>query len=302
VRVRIPSYRHRRLRAPKPPSGAVRAYQTALDKWFDELDEHILKVFLDGWERNPVHFSGGVPKQDAAARTPPGSSYVRQRLGALQVALQEAIKPGSQLSRDIRVLAARVNKKGDIEFRRLIGISPRGELGVGAALDAFRDQNVDKIKSLAGQQLDEITGILANAEIAGLRVEEVREQIQNRFTVNKSKADLLARDQILKLNGDLTKVRQQSVGITHYIWTTSHDERVRGNPNGKWPNGLHFQLDGTVHDWHTPPVCSLDGRREHPGGDYQCRCTAFPVLPELTEKEEQGPEDEAELDEADQGT
>lgn len=279
--MRIPSYQHRRLRAPKPPTATVVAYQRLLHVTLARLDTHIESIFLHGWDTNPIHFSGAVPREDA--KNPPGSSYVRKRLGAATLAVEEAIKPGSQLSRDIRVLAARVNNKGDIEFRRLIGISPRKDLGVGAALDQFRDDNVAKIKSLAGTQLDEITGILADAESQALRVEVIRKQIQDRFQVTKSKADLLARDQILKLNGDLTKTRQSAVGITQYIWTTSHDERVRGTPGGKWPKGLHYDLDGTVQNWNSPPICSLDGRREHPGGDYQCRCTAFPVLPELAE-------------------
>ncbi len=292
----VPSYQRRRLAAPKPPLGAARAYQEALRKWLSRLQEQWLKLFLEGWDRNPVHFSGTVPrvKEDAVARTPPGSSYVRERLGSAEVILQEAIQPGSQLSRDVRTLAARVNKKGDIEFRRVVGISPRGGLGLGAALDSFRDKNVNLIKSLAGQQLDEITSILANAEIGALRVEEVRTQIINRFGVGQSKADLLARDQILKLNGQLTQVRQEGVGITQYIWTTSHDERVRGDPGGKWPNGLHYQLDGTVQSWTAPPICSLDGRREHPGGDYQCRCTAFPILPELNAEQASLDEDSTE--------
>lgn len=286
-RIRVPSYQHRRLRSPKPPMATVVAYQTLLRGFFSTLDEHLEKVLLQGWETNPAHFSGAVPRSDAGG----SSSYVRKRLGAATLAVEEVIKPGSQLSRDIRVLAARVNDKGDIEFRRLIGISPRKDLGIGAALDQFRDDNVAKIKSLAGQQLDEITTILGDAEIGALRVEEVRKQIQDRFSVNRSKADLLARDQILKLNGDLTKTRQSAVGITQYIWTTSHDERVRGTPGGKWPKGLHYDLDGTIQNWNAPPICSLDGRREHPGGDYQCRCTAFPVLPELTEGSDDGAPD-----------
>lgn len=281
MRVKIPTYQHRRLHSPKAPMATVVAYQTLLRKTLAGIDKHVEAIFLEGWDRNPIHFSGEVPRSDA--KNPPGSSYVRKRLAQAEIVLEEAITPASQLSRDIRVLAARVNNKGDIEFRRLVGISPRKDLGVGAALDQFRDQNVSLIKSLVGTQLDEITGILANAEIGALRVEDVRAQIQDRFSVSKSKADLLARDQILKLNGDLTKTRQTAIGITKYIWTTSHDERVRGNPNGKWPKGLHFDLDGTIHDWAHPPICSLDGRRAHPGGDYQCRCIAYPVLPELLE-------------------
>jgi SPP1 gp7 family putative phage head morphogenesis protein len=260
--------------------GVVAAYQSVLGRLLDLLQAEIEKAFAD-WESNTVAHFPSVPRIDAAA-----SHYIKQRLGPVRIALEEAVRPGTKLSRDLRTLAARVNKKGDIEFRKVIGISPRGDLGVGGALDAFRDKNVDLIKSLAGQQLDEITDTLAEAESSGLRVEEVRKAIQTQFNTTRSKADLLARDQVLKLNGNLTKVRHEAAGITKYIWTTAGDERVRGNPSGKWPNGMHYDLDGTEQEWSNPPIVSEDGRREHPGGDYQCRCTAFPVLPELDETDD----------------
>ena len=37
----------------------------------------------------------------------------------------------------------------------------------------------------------------------------------------------LTRDQSQKFNADLVHVRQQQLGITHYEWSTSEDERVR---------------------------------------------------------------------------
>jgi SPP1 gp7 family putative phage head morphogenesis protein len=120
--------------------------------------------------------------------------------------------------------------------------------------------------------LSEIEKLLERGE--GLSVEVLRERIEERFGVTESKADLLARDQTLKLNGQLTERLQVSAGIEEYFWTTSGDERVRES---------HAALDGTRQRWDEPPVVSDDGRSEHPGGDYQCRCTAFPVLPELEE-------------------
>ncbi len=269
--------------------GVVQSYQGLLRSWLARFNEEITKEFLQGWETNPVHFMGAVPHFDALQS--PGSSYVRKRLGSVNLILEEAIKPGSKISTELRVLAARVNKKGDFEFRKTVGISPRSDLGLGAELDFFRDSNVGLIKSLAGNQINDITGILADAEIQGLRVEEVRSQLEAKFGVTKSKADLLARDQVLKLNGKLTLVRQTGSGITHYVWTTSGDERVRGTPGGKWPKGLHFDLDGKTFPWNAPPICSEDGRREHPGGDYQCRCTAYPILPELLNFQEPSAEE-----------
>ena len=122
------------------------------------------------------------------------------------------------------------------------------------------------------RRLEEMRETLTKAEAGAWRVEDLRKQIQADFDVTKSKADLLARDQVLKLNGQLTQLRQQNAGISEYDWSTSGDERVRE---------IHGDLDGTRQSWDSPPIVSEDGRREHPGGDYQCRCVAIPVIPWL---------------------
>ena len=131
---------------------------------------------------------------------------------------------------------------------------------------------MSRIKSLAGRQLVEITQLLERSEAAGARVEVLRDAILKRFDVSKSRASLLARDQTLTLNSQIARTRQTNLGIEQYVWTTSGDERVRDT---------HAELDGTTQRWDTPPVVSEDGRTAHPGEDFQCRCTAFPVLPEL---------------------
>lgn len=177
-----------------------------------------------------------------------------------------------ELDKDLEVIGEKVSRKNRSEIRRLIGVAVKhADPGVAAAIDVFRTGNVFKIKSLAEDQLADINRILADS--FGERVEAVRDKIQERFGVTKSKATLLARDQTLTLNAQITKMRHQNLGITHYIWTSSADERVRE---------IHSELDGTVQSWAAPPVVSPDGRTGHPGEDYQCRCTAFPVLPELS--------------------
>lgn len=259
----------------RPPMGAATEYRRLISGWFGAWHKRLLAQLLDGWETNPAHFTGAIAhRADAAA-----SDYVVERIGPLRTSLEQAIKPESDLSRSVRVLAARVNKHNALEFRRVIGVTTR-ELGISdAALDSFRDYNVGLIKSLAERELDEITEILENAEKSALRVETLADELAERFGVTESKASLLARDQTLKFNGQLTQTRQKGAGITHYVWTTSGDERVRE---------MHAELDGTIHSWDTPPVVSPDGRTEHPGGDYQCRCTAFPIV--AGEYDNEGPE------------
>jgi len=81
--------------------------------------------------------------------------------------------------------------------------------------------------------------------------------------VTDRRAMLIARDQISKHNGALTRARMQGAGIARYQWSSSKDERVRTS---------HSTLEGRVFSWDRPPPVG------HPGEDIQCRCVALPVF------------------------
>ncbi len=273
-RPRVPSRQFRRLNAPKPPLGVADAYQALIANWLERRQEAILRVISKDWHKNPRAFSGRVTEHNAG-RKDAATGFIHKVLEDIDIELVETFSPEA-LAGDLAIFAARVNKKGLLEFQRTIGISVRDpSLGVGHLLDAWRTKNVDLITSLAGKQLDTITDTLGEAEAGAWRVEELRGKLQEDFGVTKSKADLLARDQTLKLNGQITKQRQTNAGISRYIWTSSGDERVRP---------MHDELDGTMQTWGDPPVTSEDGATNEPGQDYQCRCTAFPVLDELVDE------------------
>jgi SPP1 gp7 family putative phage head morphogenesis protein len=138
----------------------------------------------------------------------------------------------------------------------------------------LRRRNVELIRSVSIEMLDQVESVIKTATAGQLRVEVLKDLILKRFSVSESSATLNARDQTLKANADITRVRQESVGVTHYIWSTSGDERVRDR---------HADLDGTRQSWLSPPIISEDGRTGHPGEDYQCRCTAIPIVDSLLE-------------------
>jgi len=54
----------------------------------------------------------------------------------------------------------------------------------------------------------------------------------------------------------------------HYIWRTRRDGKVRS---------AHADREGQIFSWDDPPEGG------HPGGDYNCRCTAEPYFPEVSE-------------------
>jgi SPP1 gp7 family putative phage head morphogenesis protein len=141
---------------------------------------------------------------------------------------------------------------------------------LGPTVDDFIQSNTDLIKSLAGDYVDRTASTLSAMQ--GARASDISNALQYALDVTESHADLIAIDQTLKLNSNLTELRQTQVGVTEYVWMTAHDERVRPD---------HQALDGTRHAWADEPpiVDEKSGRREHPGRDFRCRCQAIAVVP-----------------------
>lgn len=140
------------------------------------------------------------------------------------------------------------------------------------ALQEWIDQNVSLIKSIPQEALSEMHNIVSQGFKTGATLTSIEKEIRNTYHVKRSSAKLLARDQIAKLNGQLTKQQQTDAGVNEYIWSTSGDSRVRET---------HKKLDGKKFRWDDPPVVTPPGkpvRRCHPGEDYQCRCVALPVF------------------------
>lgn len=149
---------------------------------------------------------------------------------------------------------------------RLAGIHPKLDPGTAPIVDSFRAENVKLITGLTDEMQSRADKILRDWD-AG-QVGDLEDALQEGLGWATARANLVARDQTLKLNGQLTRVRQQNAGIEEYVWTTSHDERVRET----------HDKDGQRFRWDTPPPDT-----GHPGEDYQCRCTAYPVIPGVEE-------------------
>ena len=139
--------------------------------------------------------------------------------------------------------------------------------------NAFVKQNVDLITSIDQDYLDDVKTRLMSGIRAGTRVESLRATIEDRYEVSRGRASVIARDQVGKLYGELNRERQKSIGIDQYVWRGVEDQRERAT---------HLSLEGNVYTWGDPPVTNDQGDRNEPGQDYCCRCTAEPVLPDVS--------------------
>jgi len=152
----------------------------------------------------------------------------------------------------------------------LIGIDPiGGEAWVAQEMGLFVRENVKLIKSIGTQARQKIETTVFEGARRGVRAADLVEEIHGAISASESRARLIARDQISKFNGDLTRLRQTEAGFPAYRWSTSHDARVRDS---------HAENEGKIFLWDDPPETG------HPGEDYQCRCVAIPVTVEEYEQ------------------
>lgn len=78
-------------------------------------------------------------------------------------------------------------------------------------------------------------------------------------------AQMVAEDQLAKLNGNLNQARQEASGIDEYVWETEGDSRVRP---------AHRALAGRRFTWSSGGAPG----EGHPGQAPRCRCTARAVV------------------------
>lgn len=146
-------------------------------------------------------------------------------------------------------------------------------------LGSWARENANLISTLEDDAVSQVERWTQTGIRNGWRHEDIAKLIESRFDVSRARAKFIARDQIAKLNGDLTKERQTQSGVKKYTWRTSQDERVRGNPGGLYPDARpsHWAREGEAFLWTKAPAGG------HPGKDYNCRCTAEPDLSGILE-------------------
>lgn len=175
----------------------------------------------------------------------------------------------------VAAFAQRVSRFNDQQWQRILrsvfGVDIfRTEPWLMDVLSQFEAENLRLIRSIPQQALDKLHGKIVQAVRTGKPAAELKKIVRSEYGVTAKRAELIARDQIGKLNGQLTGERQKRTGVQSYKWRGSLDERERDE---------HVAREGQTFRWDAPPP---DG---HPGEPIRCRCWAEPVLPLLEDLE-----------------
>lgn len=212
-------------------------------------------------------------RQDAIEDIPESAGwYEVLRRSFLRAAAEIRLEPVTSRIAQFAERVARFNKQQfHSVMRSAYGVNVlQSEPWLNDSLRAWESENIKLIRSIPQQSLERLHGKVLNAVRAGRPMRELRDLIRREYGVTNSRAELIARDQIGKLNGELTEERQTGIGVKRYKWRGSLDERERDE---------HVAREGMEFSWDKPPP---DG---HPGEPIQCRCSAEPILPLLEDLE-----------------
>jgi len=130
----------------------------------------------------------------------------------------------------------------------------------------YVQRNASLIQNLSDDAVKRIEQAVFAAKLGNQPLGDLSRQIQTDFRILRSRADLIAVDQIASLNADLTQIHHRSVGINQYRWVTRRDERVRD---------LHRPLNGKTYKYgqRTGAENGLP-----PGKPIRCRCVAEGII------------------------
>lgn len=259
---------NRPRRTPRPPKqwryplGDEQDYQSALRK--------IATACSLAVEKYVIPALPDVVRQDDLRNTPAGDDgwfeslrrAFMEALGAVGVHDGHASELASLVSQRVE---AYNREQYHRMLRRAYGVDVfKAEPKLAVLLRPWEAENIGLIKSIPEKYLDTLHGRVVASVRAGTSLRDMTRQIRETYDLPRKRAELIARDQIGKLNGDLTEYRQRNIGVKSYLWRGVLDERERDE---------HVTREGQEFEWDKPPA---DG---HPGKPVRCRCWAEPKLP-----------------------
>lgn len=308
LRRKRPPKRFPRTQVMRLPSCAWRDYGTALkeriiDKW-REATQRIIIDRLQAVERQVAFERPGPMRTDA------WPDEVSRQLVQLSTEYDIIAKQSADIAAGtFQAVNGVSHRQWYAVAKRIMGVDLFSfEPWIESEMKTFVGINTDLITKIKSEVQSDVSRVVMGGFREGKRHETIAKELLSKtdlgpgvFDKASTRAELVARDQTMKLYGNLAQHRQEGAGLSLYIWRTLEDERVVGTPGGKYPNGSpghhnHFVMDGKICKWSDPTVYAdlvedaiagkwkprtKDMPQVHPGVEIQDRCYAQPVFQTL---------------------
>ena len=143
------------------------------------------------------------------------------------------------------------------------------ETDIGVTVTQSLDAQVQLIKSLPRHAAEQAHEYVREAALKGQRASDIADRIMALGGITRRRAVLIARTEVGRVSGEMTKARAMTAGSDGYIWRSAEDRDVRPS---------HKKMNGRFVKWNEPPT--LDNLTGHAGCLPNCRCYIEPVIPD----------------------
>jgi len=261
-------------KAPEPPKSEIRQFGNAIEYMVDQMAQRWrTQIFKELNQDTISKFSDAAQEGNFAKVFLAMAARVRRKL------LKQF--DDKRIEDLAKKYTSKVDNRNRAEFYRRaeekIGIS-REELeateGLTSQIKAYQLETMQWIKKMRDDTLQQWTSQTLRQMAEGKGLPEIMKQFDGMVEQRKGHAKMIARTQISTFNSLTSKARAQNLGITKAIWKTASDERVRT---------CHQARDGKEYLLSEGLYSSCDGKTLLPGTDYNCRCTAIMIIPEMDE-------------------
>lgn len=146
---------------------------------------------------------------------------------------------------------------------------------LGQTISGIVTQNAQLIKTCPQNMALKLSQLAQKRQFEGLRPESIMEEVmQEAQHLREFEARRIARTESAKASTALVQARAEALNLDFYTWRTARDERVRDS---------HRAMNGVICRWSDPPNPeAIAGEKSygsyHPGGIFNCRCIALPVI------------------------
>lgn len=247
--------------ATHPNAGVQAAYRRRLQKLIEEMQRSLVYWVQAAYRQNQPEIAQDESPAAVLTKT------MRRLARIWQRRFNEASQPVAQKFAEQSMSAADISLR---ESLRQKGFSVQFNM-TRAANDVFQatvGENVGLIRSIAEEHLQAVQGLVMRSVQQGRKLDDLSKELEARYQVTKRRAAFIARDQNNKATATITRVRQQSLGITQARWLHS--------AGGKHPRKSHVEASGKLYDVEKGML--IDKKYIRPGELPNCRCVAQSVI------------------------
>lgn len=271
----------------RPATGLIQLYPAAIERRYAGYMDILVNETRRAINRELVPvYRAALEEAQGLVRSDAWTDRIESAINTIKLSLTDRLYQGRRMT---ITLAEEISSWAKRPWQRLaekqVGVDVfKYEAWLRPLLESWSQENAKLITSIPERYLDAVAQQAQSMVRQGRSTKAFQAELVKQYNVTAARGKLIARTEVAKLNGQISKSRQTNLGVHEYTWSSAADERVRYS---------HKVLSGKICRWDDPTVyrnegetvwrkrSSIGGYIGDPGEDYQCRCVSYARVEQL---------------------